>query len=81
MIPSNVTIMNSCFYNCKKITAVTLKCNYNSEQINGYPAFENAFDGCEKLTAGSIKVPAGQLQTYKDNAATMGTEPDRFVAE
>ena len=81
VIPSSVTNMKSCFYNCKNITAVTLKCNYNSEQINGHPAFENAFSGCKKLTAGSIKVPAGQLQTYKDNAAKMRTTADRFVAE
>ena len=73
--------MKSCFYNCKNITAVTLKCNYNSEQIYSSPAFKDAFYGCKKLTAGSIKVPAGQLQTYKDNAATMGTTADRFVAE
>ena len=80
-IPSGVTNMHYCFGTCKKITAVTLKCNYNSEQINGYPAFYHTFEDCEKLTAGSIKVPAGQLQTYKDNAATMGTTADRFVAE
>ena len=81
VIPSSVTNMKSCFYNCKNITAVTLKCNYNSEQIYSSPAFKDAFKDCEKLTAGSIKVPAGQVQTYKDNAATMGTTADRFVAE
>ena len=80
-IPSSVTGMHSCFEACKKITAVTLKCNYNSEQINGFPAFKDAFKDCEKLTAGSIKVPAGQVQTYKDNAYIMGTTADRFVAE
>ena len=80
-IPSKVTNMHSCFEGCKNITAVTLKCNYNSEQINGFPAFKDAFKDCEKLTAGSIKVPAGQVQTYKDNAGIMGTTADRFVAE
>ena len=60
---------------CEKITAVTLKCNY----VDG--SFTAAFYDCDKLSAGSIKVPAGQLQTYKDNAATMGTTADRFVAE
>ena len=81
VIPSSVTNMKSCFYNCKNITAVTLKCNYNSEQIYSSPAFKDAFYGCKKLTANSIRVPAGQVQTYKDNAATMGTTADRFVAE
>ena len=60
---------------CEKITAVTLKCNYNGGN------FDLAFWGCKALTANSIKVPAGQLQTYKDNAAKMGTTADRFVAE
>ena len=73
VIPSSVTHMSWCFYGCEKITAVTLKCNYGS--------FIVAFYHCDKLSAGSIKVPAGQLQTYKDNADTMGTTADRFVAE
>ena len=82
-IPSGVTNMSYCFSRCEKITAVTLKCDYNAEQIGVFstPAFKDAFYGCKKLTAGSIKVPAGQLQAYKDNAATMGTTADRFVAE
>ena len=80
-IPSKVTNMHSCFEGCKNITAVTLKCNYNSEQINGFPAFKDAFKDCEKLTAGSIKVPSGQLQTYKDNAGIMGAQKEWFVAE
>ena len=75
VIPNSVTSMQLCFSGCKEITAVTLKCNYNAG------GFSSAFYDCEKLTAGSIKVPAGQLQTYKDNASIMGTEPDRFVAE
>ena len=80
-IPSSVTGMHSCFEGCKKITAVTLKCNYNSGQIYTFPAFKDAFKDCEKLTAGSIKVPSGQLSSYKDNAGIMGTTADRFVAE
>ena len=80
VIPSTVTNMRSCFFGCEKITAVTLKCNYNSEQIYSSPAFKDAFYGCKKLTANSIKVPAGQLSTYKANAATMGTTEDKFVA-
>ena len=79
-IPSSVTGMHSCFEGCKKITAVTLKCNYNSGQIYTFPAFKDAFKDCEKLTAGSIKVPSGQLQTYKDNAGIMGTTENKFVA-
>ena len=80
-IPSGVTNMSSCFSRCEKITAVTLKCDYNSAEMYGSPAFKNAFYGCDKLSAGSIKVPAGQLSTYKANAATMGTTEDKFVAE
>ena len=81
VIPSGVTNMNQCFYGCEKITAVTLKCNYNSQQIDGIPAFNYAFKDCKALTANSIKVPAGQLQAYKDNAGMMGTTANRFVAE
>ena len=57
-IPSSVTNMHSCFYGCEKITTVTLKCNYVAS------GFGKAFSGCKKLTAGSIKVPAGQLAAY-----------------
>ena len=81
VIPSSVTDMNWCFYGCKKLTAVTLKCNYNAAEVYGYPAFKNAFKNCEKLSAGSIKVPAGQVQTYKENAAKMGARKEWFVAE
>ena len=73
-IPNSVTNMKRCFEGCKEITAVTLKCNYRD------PAFKDAFKDCEKLTAGSIKVPAGQLQTYKDNAGTMDAQENWFVA-
>ncbi|MGP1604092.1 MAG: leucine-rich repeat protein [Treponema sp.] len=75
VIPSGVTDMSWCFSGCEKITAVTLKCDY----VEGN--FNRAFFGCEKLSANSIKVPAGQLQTYKDNAGMMGTTADKFVAE
>ena len=82
VIPSIVINMEHCFHGCEKITAVTLKCNYNSEtQDNGLFYFAHAFKDCEKLTAGSIKVPAGQLETYKENAAKMGAQENRFVAE
>ena len=75
VIPSGVTDMQGCFYDCEKITAVTLKCNY----VEG--KFDRAFWGCKALTANSIKVPAGQLQTYKDNAYTMDAQENWFVAE
>ncbi|MGP1531747.1 MAG: hypothetical protein ACTTI5_06125 [Treponema sp.] len=83
VIPSSVTNIKSCFENCKKITTVTLKCNYNSEKDDVFiePVFKDAFKKYENLTAGSIKVPAEQLQTYKDNAAIMGAQADWFVAE
>ena len=74
-IPSSVTNMKKCFFDCEKITAVTLKCNY----VHGN--FNSAFSHCSRLGKNSIKVPAGQVQTYQDNADKMGTEPDRFVAE
>ena len=81
VIPSTVTNMRGCFHGCEKITAVTLKCNYNAAVVDKYPAFKDAFKNCEKLSAGSIKVPAGQLQTYKDNAGTMRAQKEWFVAE
>ena len=67
--------MDSCFMGCEKITAVTLKCNY----VDG--SFTAAFYDCDKLSAGSIKVPSGQLQTYKDNAGIMDAQEEWFVAE
>ena len=73
--------MSWCFYGCEKLTAVTLKCNYNAAAVDGDPAFKNAFKNCEKLSANSIKVPAGQVQTYKDNAGKMGAQKEWFVAE
>ena len=78
VIPSSVTDMGGCFNDCTSLTSVTLKCNYPSSKPN---AFKDVFKDCSSLAANSIKVPAGQLQTYKDNASLMGTEPDRFVAE
>ena len=78
VIPDKVTNMEWCFFGCTKLTSVTLKCNYPSSDPN---AFKNAFKDCNSLGKNSIKVPAGQLQTYKDNAATMGTTADKFVAE
>ena len=81
VIPSGVTNMSWCFSGCKNITAVTLKCNYNAEQIHSFPAFKDAFKNCEKLSANSIKVPVGQVAAYQAGASTMGTTADRFVAE
>jgi len=78
VIPNSVTEMSSCFYSCTKLTSVTLKCNYPSSNPD---AFEDAFGDCNSLTANSIKVPADQLQTYKDNADMMRTTADRFIAE
>ena len=81
VIPSSVANMSWCFYGCEKLTAVTLKCNYNAAKVDGYYAFEDAFKNCKKLSAGSIKVPAGQVQTYKDNAVKMSAQENWFVAE
>ena len=79
-IPAAVTNMQGCFARCTKLTSVTLKCNYNPAQLQGNPAFGNAFVDCTELKAGSIKVPQGQLDAYKVGADDMGTEQDRFVA-
>ena len=79
-IPAAVTNMQGCFANCTKLTSVTLECNYNPAQLQGNPAFGNAFVDCTELKAGSIKVPQGQLDAYKAGADDMGTEQDRFVA-
>ena len=80
VIPSSVTDIDLCFYDCTKLTSVTLKCNYSPGHayVN---RFRDAFMYCRSLAANSIKVPADQLQTYKDNAYNMGTKADRFVAE
>ncbi len=75
-IPSSVTFMRSCFEGCTSLTSVTLKCNYVSGN-----SFKDAFTNCGVLPTGGIKVPTGYLQTYKDNASTMGTQADRFTAE
>ena len=74
VIPKSVTCIYSCFLKCK-LTGVTLKCNY----IHG--KFSNAFDDCLTLTSGSIKVPADQLEIYKDHAVAMGVTSDKFAAE
>ena len=80
VIPSSVTKMNSCFSGCTSLTSVTLKCNYPSSTADA-DAFKDAFGECDSLMANSIKVPADQLQTYKDNADMMRTTADRFIAE
>ena len=81
VIPSSVTNMSLCFSGCEKLTAVTLKCNYNSVLVHVVPPFKDAFKNCEKLSVFSIKVPSGQVQTYKDNAYIMGARKEWFVAE
>ena len=79
VIPASVERITSCFFQCKLLTGVTLKCNYNNDYDNFYKPFERCF----ALTAvGCIKVPADQLQTYKDHAVVvMGIQPDKFAAE
>ena len=75
VIPKSVTVMKYCFKFCRELTEVTLECNYGGER-----PFNEAFSSCDKLTAGTIKVPAGQLSAYQAGADAMGTEADRFVA-
>ena len=80
VIPSSVTKMSSCFSGCTSLTSVTLKCNYQSSAADT-DAFKDAFGDCDSLMSNSIKVPADQLQTYKDNADMMRTTADRFIAD
>lgn len=75
VIPKGVTYMKYCFKFCRELTEVTLECNYGGER-----PFNEAFSSCDKLTAGTIKVPADQVDAYKAGAYDMGTQPDRFVA-
>lgn len=75
VIPKSVTAMKYCFKFCGELTEVTLECNYGGEHD-----FKEAFFSCNKLTAGTIKVPADQVQTYKDNAFDMGAQANWFVA-
>ena len=73
VIPKGVTVMTYCFNFCRELTEVTLECNYGGEDD-----FKYAFFSCDKLTAGTIKVPAGQLSAYQAGADDMGTTADRF---
>ena len=73
VIPKSVTYMKYCFKFCGELTEVTLECNYGGEG-----PFKEAFFFCDKLTAGTIKVPAGQLSAYQAGADDMGTTADRF---
>ena len=75
VIPKGVTYMKYCFKFCRELEEVTLECNYG-----GKNDFKEAFFSCDKLTAGTIKVPAGQLSAYQAGADDMGTTADRFVA-
>ena len=82
VIPVNVSDMQNCFYGCTSLKTIVLECKYNSElDGSSEPYFNDAFDDCTSLTAGGIKVPAGQLETYKANADVMGVDPDKFAAE
>ncbi|MGI5096881.1 leucine-rich repeat protein [Treponema socranskii] len=80
-VPKNVEFLRQCFYQCGSLKAVTLKCDYNPATILGNQAFAAAFYGCTSLTAGSIKVPSGQLAAYKAAAATMSAQAEWFAAE
>ena len=83
VIPVNVTNMRNCFSGCTNLKTTVLKCNYNPEKDKDNDSyFKDAFYGCTALTAGGIKVPAGQqLATYQANADVMGVTADKFAAE
>ena len=57
-IPASVTEMSSCFFNCKALTSVTLKCNYVAGK------FDIAFKNCTALGEKSIKVPQAYYGNY-----------------
>jgi len=71
-IPASVTNLGSCFFVCTKLTSVTFQCDYNDT------GFKDIFKNCTVLAANSIKVPAGQLERYRNNAATMKAKPEWF---
>ncbi|UTY26294.1 leucine-rich repeat domain-containing protein [Treponema denticola] len=73
-IPSSVTNMNSCFLNCTKLKGVKINRGYLGCN------FTHTFLHCSDLDEGGIKVPSTYLQTYKNNAATMGTNLNKFSA-
>ena len=74
-IPNSVTNMSYCFNDCTSLTSVTLKCGYLDNK------FDYAFDGCRRLSAGSIKVPADSLDDYKDNADKMKARAEWFAKD
>ena len=71
-IPAGVYDMTKCFQYCEKLQSIKMNCPYG---VN----FNGAFSGCDALPNGGIQVPSTQLETYKANAGTMGTTPDKFV--
>ena len=71
-IPASVKKMSSCFYGCKALKSVVLKCKYNSGEFN------DAFKRCN-LPAGGIKVLHDYLPNYTTNAGAMGAEADWFA--
>ena len=79
--------MLSCFEGCTKLTAATLKCNYNpavlykDKEGNEVKAFKDVFKGCTSLKNNSVKVPSAQVAAYKAGAGTMGADENWFAAE
>ena len=74
-LSNSVTNMRYCFAGCTKLKSVTLKCGY----LDG--KFKSAFNGCSRLSADSIKVPADSLDDYKDNANKMGAKAEWFAKD
>ncbi|UTC66442.1 MULTISPECIES: hypothetical protein [unclassified Treponema] len=72
-IPALVTNMKSCFSGCSALKEVKLNCPYTSTD------FRSTFFGCTGLKAGGIQVPSAELETYKTNAAAMGTTEEKFA--
>lgn len=85
-IPASVKDMRNTFWDCKKITSVTLNCKYNNEKGGADPEregyfFESAFMGCTGLKENSITVPSAYLEDYKKGASNMKIEANCFIGK
>ena len=85
-IPASVKDMRNTFWDCKKITSVTLNCKYNNEKGGADPEregyfFESAFMGCTGLKENSITVPTAYLEDYKKGASNMKIEANCFTGK
>ena len=74
VIPDNVTNLRSCFSYCINLTKVPRLPKKLTDRIR-------CFVGCTSLTAGSITVPASELEKYRENASEMNASSEWFKSE